>query len=142
MNHLEAQDLLPAGQHGFRKCRSTLTQLLSHWAQVLDHLEKGQTVDFIYIDFPKAFDNCETNVLLPEVKACQVKGRVGLWLAAFVDPSTRKQAVGVDNRISSLVPVVSGVPQGDSARTNSLPHTHSKYWLQPISKHLLLLICR
>ena len=41
-----------------------------------------------------------------------MKGRVGLWLAAFLDPHTRKQAVGVNGRISSLAPVVSGVPQG------------------------------
>ena len=33
-------------------------------------------------------------------------------MASFLDPSTRKQAVGVEGRISPLSPVVSGVPQG------------------------------
>ena len=110
--HLEAQGLLPVDQHGFREYRSTLTQLLSHWDQVLDHLEQRETVDVIYTDFSKAFDKCETNVLLHTLKECGVKGRVGLWLSAFLDPNLRKQAVGVDVRISSLVSVVSGVPQG------------------------------
>ena len=41
-----------------------------------------------------------------------MRGRVGVWLASFLDPCTRKQAVGVDGRVSPLVPVVSGVPQG------------------------------
>ena len=112
VTHLEAQGLLPMDQHGFREQRSTLTQLLSHWDQVLDHLEHGEAVDVIYTDFAKAFDKCETNVLLHTLKECGVTGRVGLWLAAFLDPSSRKQAVGVEGRISSLVPVVSGVPQG------------------------------
>ena len=112
VTHLEAQDLLPADQHGFRQYRSTLTQLLSHWDMVLDHLEQGECVDVIYTDFSKAFDKCETNVLLHTLRECGVKGRVGLWLAAFLDTNTRKQAVGVDGRISTLAPVVSGVPQG------------------------------
>ena len=33
-------------------------------------------------------------------------------IAAFLDPSTRVQAVGVDGTISEVSPVVSGVPQG------------------------------
>ena len=33
-------------------------------------------------------------------------------MSAFLDPLARKQAVGVDGRISDLVPVLSGVPQG------------------------------
>ena len=39
-------------------------------------------------------------------------GRVGCWLGAFLDYSKRQQAVAVDGRISSLTPVISGVPQG------------------------------
>ena len=110
--HLETQGLLPTDQHGFREYRSTLTQLLSHWDKVLDHLESGESVDVIYTDFSKAFDKCETNVLLHTLRECGVKGRVGQWLAAFLDPKTRKQSVGVEGRVSPLVPVLSGVPQG------------------------------
>ena len=112
VTYLETQGLLPAEQHGFREHRSTLTQLLSHWDKVLDHLESGESVDVIYTDFSKAFDKCETNVLLHTLKECGVMGRVGLWLAAFLDPNSRKQAVGVEGRVSPLVPVLSGVPQG------------------------------
>ena len=112
VTHLEALDLLPDNQHGFRQLRSTLTQLLSHWDSVLESLEEGESVDVIYTDFSKAFDKCETNVLLHTLKECRVLGRVGVWIAAFLDKNTRKQAVGVEGRVSGLVPVVSGVPQG------------------------------
>ena len=112
VTYLEQSGALPDGQHGFREQRSTLTQLMSHWDQVLDLLEQGQAVDVIYTDFAKAFDKCETNVLLHTLRDCGVKGEVGKWIAAFLDPTTRQQAVGVDGTISELSPVVSGVPQG------------------------------
>ena len=110
--HLEENNLLPDGQHGFRANRSCLTQLLAYWDNILDQLEEGKGVDVVYTDFAKAFDKCETGVLIHKLKECGVRGKVGCWLAAFLDPAVRKQAVGVDGRLSDLQPVVSGVPQG------------------------------
>ena len=75
-------------------------------------MEEGKGVDAVYTDFAKAFDKCETGVLLHRLRECGVRGNMGHWLAAFLDPSVRKQAAGVEGRLSSLVPVVSGVPQG------------------------------
>ena len=69
-------------------------------------------MDAVYTDFAKAFDKCETGVLLHRLKDCGVRGRMGHWLAAFLDPSVRMQAVGVEGRLSGLSSVVSGVPQG------------------------------
>ena len=79
---------------------------------ILEKMEEGKGVDVVYTDFAKAFDKCETGVLLHRLKECGVCEKVGCWLAAFLDPAVRKQAVGVDGQLSSLVPVVSGVPQG------------------------------
>ena len=110
--HLEDNDLLPEGQHGFRAKRSCLTQLLTFWDKILEQMEDGKGVDVIYTDFAKAFDKCETGVLLRRLKQCGVGGKVGCWVAAFLDPSVRKQAVGVEGRLSALASVVSGVPQG------------------------------
>ena len=66
----------------------------------------------IYTDFSKAFDKVETGVLIHKLKECGISGRVGCWIAAFLDSNARKQAVVVDGRVSPLCPVVSGVPQG------------------------------
>ena len=112
VHHLERNGLLPDGQHGFRAFRSTLTQLLSFWDTILDELESGGGVDVIYTDFSKAFDKVETGVLLHKIKESGISGKVGCWLAAFLDPCSRQQAVGVDGTVSCLSPVVSGVPQG------------------------------
>ena len=112
VSHLESHGLLPSGQHGFRAMRSTLTQLLSYWDVLLDKLEEGGGVDAIYLDFSKAFDKVEHGVLLHKLREKGITGRVGVWIAAFLDSSSRKQSVVVDGRVSELSPVISGVPQG------------------------------
>ena len=66
----------------------------------------------MYLDFSKAFDKVETGVLLHKLRDAKVLGKVGVWLSAFLDPKSRMQAVRVDGRISPLVHVLSGVPQG------------------------------
>ena len=112
VRHLEENNLLPDGQHGFQSMKSTLTQLLSYWDTILAELEAGHGVDIIYTDFSKAFDKVETGVLLHKLRECGIGGKIACWIAAFLDSSTRQQAVAVDGRISSLTPVISGVPQG------------------------------
>ena len=112
VSYLEAHSQLPDGQHGFRAGRSCLTQLLTFWDNLLEEMEQGKGVDVIYTDYSKAFDKCETGVLLHRLRESGVMGKVGCWLAAFLDPATRQQAVGVNGRLSALRPVTSGVPQG------------------------------
>ena len=62
--------------------------------------------------FSKAFDKVETGVLLHKLKDFEIQGKIGCWLASFLDSKTRKQAVVVEGRVSDLSPVISGVPQG------------------------------
>ena len=112
VTHLERNGYFPDGQHGFRALRSTLTQLLSFWDSILDKLENDAGVDVIYTDFSKAFDKVETGVLLHKMNECEIKGKVGCWIASFLDPTYRQQAVVVDGTVSNLSPVISGVPQG------------------------------
>ena len=112
VNHMDMHQIIPNDQHGSRAMRSTLTQLLAHWDTILDGLEEGGGVDVVYLDFSKAFDKVEHRVLLHKLRESKVQGKVGVWLARFLDSASRKQAVVVDGRVSGLSPVISGVPQG------------------------------
>ena len=47
-----------------------------------------------------------------KIRDGKICGKVGVWLAAFLDSAKRKQAVQVDGVVSDLSPVISGVPQG------------------------------
>ena len=77
----------------------------------MDDLEINTGSDVVYLDFSKAYDKCETGVLLHKLKESGILGKVGMWLAAFLDSKHRQQSVVVDGVISKLSPVISGVPQ-------------------------------
>ena len=72
----------------------------------------GKGVDVVCTDYAKAFDKCEIGVLLQRLRDSGIMGKVDCWLAAFLDPAARQQAVGVDGKLSALRPVTSGMPQG------------------------------
>jgi len=54
--HLEQNCLIRDSQHGFRKGRSCLTNLLSFLDKVTDYVNEGTNIDIIYLDFAKSFD--------------------------------------------------------------------------------------
>ena len=83
-------------------------------------------LDVFYTDFYKTFDTVETGVLLHELRTCGVRGKLGYWLASFVDPSTRRQAVAINGRISSLTQVLSGVP-GHSSWASLVQDSYQDY---------------
>ena len=61
---LESNNLLNPNQHGFRCGRDCLTQLLHHFDDILKVLAEGSNADVIYLDFSKAFDKVDHNILL------------------------------------------------------------------------------
>ena len=141
VNHMDKLNILPNDQHGSRAMRSTLTQLLAHWDSILDGLEEGAGVDVIYLDFSKAFDKVEHGVLLHKLRDSKVQGKVGVWLARFLDSAARQQAVAVDGRVSDLSPV-KWCPSGHSIGTHSLPTTHLGHCQRSVSKYISEVLCR
>ena len=55
-DHLLENNLIFSTQQGFMKKRSCLTNLLEYIETLSDLVDKGNSVDVIYLDFPKAFD--------------------------------------------------------------------------------------
>ena len=56
VGHLELNGLLDPYQHGSRKNKSCLCQLLEHHEEILKMLEKGGNVYVVYTDFEKAYE--------------------------------------------------------------------------------------
>ena len=110
VRHLEKTDKMDKCQHGSRRGRSTLSQLLEHHNEIIQMLENGENVDSIYLDFSKAFDKCDIGILMHKLKALGISGRLLRWIHNFL--SNRKQKVVVDGKCSNVTNVTSGVPQG------------------------------
>merc|ERR1712115_468712 len=109
-NHLESNNLLTKAQHGFRKGKSCISQLLAHSELVIKALESKVNVDSVYLDFQKAFDKADHGLILKRLKEKRITGKVGLWIRDYL--SNRTQRVLANNMISEDSPVISGVPQG------------------------------
>ena len=107
---IELNNLLNPTQHGFRAGHSCLSQLLQHFDNVTKHVENGQNVDVIYLDFSKAFDKLDILITLQKLFNLGVSGKVFHWIRAFL--TDRKQCVSVEGCKSKAESVVSGVPQG------------------------------
>jgi retron-type reverse transcriptase len=110
VRYLEENNLLSNKQHGFRKGRSCLTQLLKHYDAILNNYLNDTETDVIYLDFAKAFDKVDHSLLLKKVRYYGIGGKVYDWIEQFL--LGRTQTVVVDGHHSLPFPVISGVPQG------------------------------
>ena len=107
---LEDGNLLSTSQHGFRKGRSCLTQLLHHYDNLLQNLLEDKVTDVLYLDFSKAFDKVDHEILLRKLHNIGIRGKLYNWISDFL--TERKQTVQVDGKSSIPELVISGVPQG------------------------------
>ena len=107
---IESNDLMNPNQHGFRAGHSCLSQLLQHHDTITKILEEGWNVDVVYLDFAKAFDKVDLNIVLQKLHDLGVVGKLFCWIRGFL--VGRRQCVTVGGIKSEFVPVVSGVPQG------------------------------
>ena len=110
VGHLKRHDMMKSNQHGFVSGRSTQTQLLQHYSDVHDALIEGVRIDTVYLDFAKAFDKVNHNILIKKVIEHKIKGKVGIWIKNFL--LGRKYRVVANGEMSEEYEVISGVPQG------------------------------
>ena len=110
IKYLEQKRLLNENQHGFRRGRSCLSQLLEHHAEIVHLMCEGGAVDVAYLDFAKAFDKVDHGILIRKLTSLGIGGSVLRWIHEFL--TNRKQIVVVEGEKSEEGQVKSGVPQG------------------------------
>lgn len=107
-------EIIIENQHGFMPKRSTLSNLVSFNEFLIDVLENKGQVDVPYLDFSKAFDKVNHNLLISKLQAIGVQDPLLSWFRSFL--TNRTQKVRVANNIeSSPIFVSSGCIQGGHA---------------------------
>ena len=107
---LEKNGLFYNSQHGFRRSKSCLTNLIEFMENALTWMDEGSSSDVIFIDLQKAFDKVPHQRLLIKLRAVGIGGQVLQWIAAWLEG--RKQQVVLNGSASHWTEVYSGVPQG------------------------------
>ena len=109
-NHLDHHDIIRGSQHGFRRGRSTVTNLLAYLEDLTKAVDQGKNVDVLYIDFARAFDKVPHRKLISKVRGVGLSGAVLQWVEDWL--SGRQQRVVIKGECSDWTDIKSGVIQG------------------------------
>ena len=102
--------IITESQFGFLKGKSTEDAILSFTENILDAFDKKQYTIGVFLDFSKAFDTVNHNILLSKLEYYGVRHKAKNWFFSYI--SKRQQFVSYDGHKSNLSPTSCGVPQG------------------------------
>ena len=109
-SYLNSLGFLCDTQFGFRKSHST-SHAVHHLLDVLNNVfESGSTPLTIFIDFKKAFDTVDFELLLERMSHLGIKGNSIDWFRSYLYGRSMRVVVG--DIVSSPRPVLCGVLQG------------------------------
>jgi len=103
-------NLLSHNQFGFREGNSTADALLEFLDSASNSLDCKNTLISVFLDFSKAFDTVDHEILLKKMDHLGVRGVVNNWFGSYL--YGRKQYVSIGKSVSSPCLVKKGVPQG------------------------------
>jgi hypothetical protein len=90
--------------------KSTTTQLLEVYHDILEHVASGKEVDAIFLDLSKAFDKVPHNLLLKKLENSGIGGPLLAWFRSYL--TDQQQCVVLHGVCSDWILVTSGIPQG------------------------------
>ena len=102
--------LLYKYQFGFRKDHSTYMALIILIDKISAALDKGDFTIAVLIDFRKAFDTVDHEILLHKLHHYGIRGVAYDWINSYM--SNRQQMVSYNGASSSYRTINCGVPQG------------------------------
>ena len=79
VEYLESNRVMNLTQHGLTHKRSTITQILSFYEDIVSKQENRDDADAIYLDFSKSIDKVDHNILLHKIKALNITGKILKW---------------------------------------------------------------
>ena len=107
---LHTYNLLHKTQSGFRtqhSCETALVNMIDLWMNAID---SGKMVGVVLVDFKKAFDLVDHQILIDKLEIYGIKGEALSWFNTYL--TNRKQQVAINNCKSDFKQISYGVPQG------------------------------
>lgn len=110
MTHVNAMNILPKLQSGFRKNHSTCTALTNLISDLIDAKDKGKYSSLIMLDYSKAFDSIHHEMLLAKMSYFGFSKEVVTWIRSYL--GGRLQITKLGGEFSTKLLKKRGVPQG------------------------------
>ena len=110
LDFLKKYKVLFKYQFGFREKHSTYMALMILMDKLISSLEKGEYVVGVFLDFSKAFDTVDHDILLMKLPHYGVRGPALEWFRTYL--SNRTQYVSYNGHSSETRKIICGVPQG------------------------------
>merc|ERR1711991_664962 len=106
----EKCEWLPKFQHGFRRKKSTLNNLIELQNVIHEAFNRKEMLLAVFLDVKKAYDCVEREQLYEILKGKGLSGKILDWLKVFLND--RKAKVVFNNTHSDIYTFKHGVPQG------------------------------
>ena len=107
---MTSRKILSNYQFGFRKKHSTTHALLNFIEKVAHALDHSSHLIGLFLDFSKAFDTINHEILLYKLSHYGVRGKALEWFRSYL--LNRKQYVSLNENNSFTEEIKCGVPQG------------------------------
>lgn len=109
-HHFKTNNLYFTSQYGFRESHSTELAVLEVVDRIVYSMDAGYTPLNVYMDLSKAFDSINHDILIEKLKHYGLSGTSLSLVRNYL--SGRTQYVEIGDIQSSLLPIITGVPQG------------------------------
>ena len=109
-NFLEKYNCLCKKEFRFRNSHSTNHALKSITEKIRESLDNNEYSCGVFLDFQKAFDTVNHNILLKKLHHYGIRGITNDWFKSYLN--NRTQQTKVNDSISEKTEVTYGVPQG------------------------------
>ena len=84
ITHINDNKLLYKYQFGFQKGKSTHLAIMMLVNKMTEALDQGESVVGVFLDFSKAFDTVDHNILLRKMDKCGITGVELQWFEDYL----------------------------------------------------------